>query len=206
MLAMSSALPREASAPAAEHDAASATAAPWNINALPQPQASSDVDIGAIVRGFDTQARAAGQRLLDRPPALLVFVSFAMPEPSLRLLVAQAARVRARVLLRGLAGGSLQETVRRAQGVVGKQGALSVNPDAFERFDVKSVPTFVLLHAGPSPEGCMGQACVPVDDFIAVSGDVSLDHALAHLTAQAPAFAELANALRARLAQTESKR
>lgn len=161
-----------------------------NIDALPKPATQSPVDLEALARGFDAQTGQAA--LMPKPgPALLVFISFAMPEAALTRLVDQAARAQASLILRGLVDGSLVHTVSRVQQLVGtRKVAVQIDPQAFDRYAITKTPTFVLVRDGTQPQPCAGGLCVPGDGFAAASGDVSLDYALAFFQRSAPRFSK----------------
>ncbi|RJG00559.1 type-F conjugative transfer system pilin assembly protein TrbC [Noviherbaspirillum sedimenti] len=162
-----------------------------NIDALPQPAASSPLDLEALARGYQagTEGMAMTQGLSARP-ALMIFISFSMPQPTLQRLVDQAARAQATLLIRGFVDGSLRETVTRMQALIGqRQVAVQIDPQAFDRFAVTRTPTFVLVRAGAKGEPCGAGQCLPAEAFMATSGDVSLDYALAFIERQAPRFA-----------------
>lgn len=170
------------------------------IDALPQPASRAPIDLEALARGFEKgpgpQAPSA------RPgPALLVFVSFAMPEAALSRLVDQAARTRASLVLRGLVDGSLVRTVTRVQQLIGnRQVAVQIDPQAFDRYAVTRTPSFVLVRdAAPAAAPCASGLCVPADGYVIAAGDVSLDYALAYFQRSAPAFATDAGAFLKRL-------
>jgi conjugal transfer pilus assembly protein TrbC len=160
------------------------------VDALPQPLANRRIDLGAIARGYEAMDPAAsGAAPLAGGPALLVFVTFAMPEAALERLIDQAARTGAAVLLRGLVDGSLQKTVLRAQRLIGqRQIGVQIDPQAFDRFSVSSAPTFVLLKGGAAPSPCAAGTCYPPSAYVAVAGDVSLDYALEFIRRSTPAF------------------
>ncbi len=141
-------------------------------------------------------ARPAGPAAAGPPPPL-VLVSFSVPEPSLRSLLREAARIRAPVVLRGLKDGSLKATVEallRLQGIgpeaswppskpAGHELAgLAVDPTAFRRFRVEAVPAFVVL-AEPLPP-CTDEAC-PTPPHLIARGEVSLAYALDVMARQA---------------------
>lgn len=173
-----------------EVNAAARQAAP-RIEALPRPASSSPPDLGALANGYDAAAEsAASATALKRGPALLAFISFSMPDAALQRIVEQAARTRARVVLRGLANGSLRETVQKAQMLIGKrQVEFQIDPQSFDRFEVVKAPTYVLIKDGAKEAPCRAGACLASDAFVAVSGDVSLDYALEHIEHHAPRFA-----------------
>lgn len=128
-----------------------------------------------------------------------VFVTLAMPRTSLEQLIDQAERAHAVLVLRGLKGNSMRQTVAAVQRLVGnRRVAWTIDPEAFTRYGVTLAPTVVLdLSTGTTP-GCR-DACRDQRDFLSVSGDVSLDYALAYLRRQRPQHAARIDPLLARL-------
>lgn len=110
---------------------------------------------------------------------LLIFVSFSMPEQSLKLWSEQAAKVGAKLLLRGFFEDSLQRTVNRAGELFGKQASaeLLIDPEAFQQFNVQSVPAIVVTKREP----CLREDCPP-PVFDLVYGDSDLESALRLIT------------------------
>ena len=171
------------------------------LDALPQPLTQRPIDLGAIAQGFEAMGQPApGRASINDGPALLVFISFSMPEATLTRLVDQATRARATLVLRGLVEGSLQKTVLRAQGLIGQRKVgFQIDPQAFDRFSITATPTFVLLKAGAVAAPCAAGTCFPGSSFAAVAGDVSIDYALEHFRRAAPSFSRDAGALLAAL-------
>jgi len=167
------------------------------LDALPQPINKRQIDLGAIASGYEAMGRPSpNASLATNGPALLVFVSFSMPDPSLSRLVDQAARSGATLVLRGLSGGSLQQTVTRVQGLIGqRQVAFQIDPQAFDRFSVTTTPTFVLLKEGAVPAPCAAGTCFPASSFVSAAGDVSVDYALEFFKRSAPTFASEAGVI-----------
>lgn len=166
------------------------------IDALPKPLTNAIPNLSDIAQGY-AQGPAP---TLASGPGLFVFVSLAMPEPTLARLVDQATRTRAAILIRGFANGSLRETVARIQKLVGKREvAVLIDPQAFDRYAVKRVPTFVLARDGNRPASCADGTCPPPTDFVSAAGDVSLDYALDQLRRAAPRFGSDAGVFLARL-------
>lgn len=170
-----------------------------NVDALPKPATQAPLDLEALSRGFDAQTGQA--TLTPKPgPALLVFISFAMPDATLARLVDQAARAQASLVLRGLVDGSLVHTVSRVQQLIGTHKvAVQIDPQAFDRYAITKTPTFVLLRDGTQPQPCASGLCVPGDSFVAAAGDVSLDYALNFFQRSAPGFAKDAGGFLKRL-------
>jgi len=185
---------------AAERQAAPVPTRP-NVEALPQPARGSLIDLEALARGYATQATAMNQAQgLASGPGLLLFISLSMPRPTLQRLVDQAARAKASIVLRGFANGSLRDTVVQVQGLIGtRQVAVQIDPQAFDRFSVTRVPTFVLVRDGTRPVSCASGSCAPADSFLRTSGDVSLDYALEQMRRSAPGFGPAAERFLQRL-------
>lgn len=163
-----------------------------NIDALPQPQTQAPIDLEALAKGYSAQSDAMAQAQgLATGPGLFVFISLSMPQATLQRLVDQAARARASVFIRGLAGGSLRTTVAQVQGLIGqRQVAVQIDPQAFDRFSIERVPSFVLVRDGARPVSCASGTCAPPEGFLRTTGDVSLDYALEHMQRKAPQFAK----------------
>lgn len=161
-----------------------------NVEALPQPLSHAPIDLEALARGYASQAEAMTQAQgLAMGPGLLVFVSLSMPRPTLQRLIDQAARAKASIILRGFTNGSLRDTVAQVQGLIGsRQVAMQIDPQAFDRYAVTQVPTFVLVRDGTRAVACASGRCAPADSFLQTSGDVSLDYALEHMRRSAPGF------------------
>ena len=171
------------------------------LDALPQPRVQRQIDLGAIARGYEAMGQPTpGSSPLQNGPSILVFVSFSMPEPTLGRLIDQAARSGATLVLRGLVDGSLQQTVLRAQRLIGRrQVGFQIDPQAFDRFSVSATPTFVLLKAGAAPTPCAAGTCFAATQFVSAAGDVSIDYALEFFKRSAPSFSREAGALLSKL-------
>lgn len=128
----------------------------------------------------------------DNDPHPLIFVSFSLPEDSLRSLMAEAGRTGSPLVLRGLVDNSMQRTAARLGELLGTKNdreasaestpSLAIDPTLFERFDVDKVPAFILPRdtiAPCTPEGC------PVPEHLKVAGDVSLAYALGVMAREA---------------------
>jgi conjugal transfer pilus assembly protein TrbC len=154
------------------------------IENLPQPVTRMPIDLEAISKGFDVQSgsQAAAMTPGKARPKMLIFVSFAMPEPTLQRLVDQAARAGATIVLRGLVNGSIRETVTRMQALIGsRRVAVQIDPEAFDRYGITRTPTFVLTMDGTGAEACASRVCGSSQRFAKVAGDVTLDYAMRYL-------------------------
>jgi conjugal transfer pilus assembly protein TrbC len=168
------------------------------IDALPQPMAGAKVDLAAVARGFE--AAGVGAMPVTVGPRLLVFISLAMPEGSLRRLAADAPRAGAVLVLRGLEGGSMIKTAARIRKLGGAgKASIQIDPKAFLRFGIEQVPTMVLARDVAAASPCQERGCAAQEGFVAVAGDVTLAYALDHVVRNAPRFAPEARRLRATL-------
>ena len=180
------------------------TAGP-RIDVLPQPQVKVPVDLEALSKAYALQMKAAQPpgTILNGGPILMLFISLSMPDATLKRLVSQAARAKASLLIRGLLNGSLRDTVARTQALLaGQSVAFQIDPQAFERYAITQVPSFVLVREGadstPCGDGGRG-SCAPPDDYVRLAGDVSLDYALGHIQHRTPRFSKDAGAFIQRL-------
>jgi conjugal transfer pilus assembly protein TrbC len=122
-------------------------------------------------------------------PLLLVFVSLDMPKPSLVRLVEQAEIYQATLVLRGVKSRSIKQTMETVGQLVGtRQVAWMIDPEPFERFQVKVVPTMVWL-----PEGSHTSATAP-PPYVSLTGDVTLQFALSKIGEMMPAYRQRVDA------------
>jgi conjugal transfer pilus assembly protein TrbC len=146
------------------------------------------VDIEAIARG--KLRLPTGNGASWAAPALRIFITLDMPPASLRLLVDQAARSGAVLVLRGLKGESLRETLAVVRPLIGERHvAWLIDPEAFTRFGVQHAPTFVLALNDDAPADAQPNCisgCVAPPAFVSVAGDVSLDYALEAMMRRRP--------------------
>ncbi|WP_174999223.1 type-F conjugative transfer system pilin assembly protein TrbC [Rugamonas aquatica] len=150
------------------------------------------VDLESLARQRDRAGAAPG-------PALMVFISFSLPDATLQRLVEQAEISGAVLLLRGLEQQSLLRTTEHARRLIGRhQVAWQIDPRAFRQYAVQQAPTFVLARSGAG-SGCGALQCAAAADYLAVAGDVSLDYALEHMAGAAPEYAGLAGQYLARM-------
>ncbi len=123
-------------------------------------------------------------------PSLRIFVSLSMPETSLRLLVAQAERSGASLVLRGLKTNSMKQTLEAVQALIGERKVnWQIDPEAYTRYSVRHAPTFVLTKSGSEGDtnsASCGTSCIAANAFYSVAGDVSLDYALDTLVRRYP--------------------
>lgn len=144
-------------------------------------------DLPSVLERYQQEQDRMVRRMQSDVPdipqdAVLVFVSFSMPEGVLTALARQARAVGATLVLRGMKEGSLRETKEAALAVNRAGAAWQINPGLFESFNVTSVPTFVVtgnkdvLDRGCPLDGAV--ACSLSGTYASISGDLSIELAL----------------------------
>lgn len=152
---------------------------------VPTPERAG-IDIEALAKRYEQKAAA---RKMDD---LMIFASFTMPAESLKRIVSQANRVGASVVLRGFKNNSLKDTALAIQALGEQGGNVLVNPNAFTKYKIQAVPTMVLARA-ETIDQVDNEGCALPDNYVAVSGDVSLDYALEEIVRRAPPFEAVAS-------------
>jgi len=111
---------------------------------------------------------------LVQEPEILIFVSFSMPEQSLKLWAEQASKINGKLLLRGFLENSWLRTTTKVQTLFDNNDVeLFIDPEAFERFDIQTVPAVVVTE----PDNCRTESCL-LPSFDIVAGDTSVEDAL----------------------------
>jgi len=170
-------------------------------NIAPQRPA---IDVEGIARRYSENRLAFGTAGTTQP-ALRIFVTLAMPEASLKLVAAQAAKAQAPIVIRGLKNESLTVTLAAVQRIIGQTPvAWQIDPPAFARYRVDRAPAFVLLRQGAASaddNSACKAGCERPEAFVSVAGDVSLAYALQFIARSRPAFAAEAGRYLKRLGQ-----
>ena len=112
-------------------------------------------------------------------PEVIVFMSLAVPEPSWREWSAEAARIGAPMVLRGVLADGFTATVRAIRARQSGDGAgAGIDPRLFRLFRIAHVPAVAVVPGGVGPcssPGCSADAPPPHD---LVTGNVGLEAAL----------------------------
>lgn len=152
---------------------------------------------------FDAMVVAAG-READKSgdaPRFVAFASLSMPEASLRQLIGDVGRAGGVVVFQGFPNNSVKRFTATIARVVpqGGSNAVGIDPRLFRAFEVTAVPTYVV--ASTDFDLCDGFDCtthVPPHDRM--TGNVTVDHALATFASGSGPGAGIAALYRDRLA------
>ena len=149
---------------------------------------------------------AAGKDAENRQASgMLVFVSMGMPKPSLERVVADAQRTKATLVLRSAKDLSVKQTAAAIADVMTQAKAAcswQIDPSLFKRFDVRAVPTYVLIDPARPIQVACGQNQCQEAVHAKVAGDVSMSHALSLIEQHDPEFAGVARQMAWRLAHS----
>ncbi|CAL7962392.1 conjugal transfer pilus assembly protein TrbC [Gammaproteobacteria bacterium] len=89
---------------------------------------------------------------LNTTEQAIVFVSFSMPDLSLKQIINDASRYKIPVVIRGLYKNSFRETVNKIFELVkeNNKGGIAINPRWFRDYEIKAVPAVVISSGAKS--------------------------------------------------------
>jgi len=155
------------------------------------PRTPAPIDPAALSAQTQDFAKAVSGQVMGakNQPALLLFVSLSMPQESLLAYADQAEQAKATIVIRGVKDRSMRRTMEAVQKIIGERKvAWVIDPTAFDRFDVTTVPTVVLTSASLAGATCSTRECTAPDSFAKVAGDVPIDHSLQEIQRRVPAL------------------
>jgi conjugal transfer pilus assembly protein TrbC len=165
------------------------------------PKVQGSVDLSRLAEQYEQIRRGPSDTGQERQASgLIVFVSLGLPRPTLERLVADAERVKATLVLRGVRDRSVTKTAKTIAELIGKRTvSWQIDPALFTRFEVRAVPTFVLIDPSkPILVACNSGQCQQAA-YAKVAGDVSIGHALGAIEELDRTLAGTAKAMGARL-------
>jgi conjugal transfer pilus assembly protein TrbC len=141
-----------------------------------------------IVLYFPINMNVYANTKSDAP--IMIFVSFSMPDASIKGWMKEAEIIHAPVVIRGLINNSFKETMKKmAELAKDNHGGVQLDPTLFQRFHIEKVPAVVVsLVQNCSPN----QTCL--DDFDVIYGDVTAEYALTKISNQNDSVSKLAKA------------
>ncbi len=166
---------------------------------------NASVDPMAIAAKYD--APAPDLKSAEKSD-LMVFVSFSMPEASLKRIAVETAKAGGVMVIRGFKDDSLKATIAATEELAALHGELLIHPDLFDHYHISEVPVTVLAKATDQVKDCAGNEeeglCT---EQYQVKGDVSLHEALDYFTHKKgnPTLQDMAKAKLAQLERIEEK-
>jgi type-F conjugative transfer system pilin assembly protein TrbC len=110
---------------------------------------------GRGCRGCKSELSQPAPRDFDSDNGILVFVSFSVPAPALKILSGQAKKHGAKLILRGAVDGSFRKTAEFMEKIA-VDGDMFVHPELFRKHGIKRVPTFVKMKDGKEVDRLSG--------------------------------------------------
>ena len=183
---------REASSALSNVDSVPTPTLPNFPNLTDEQLQRARTDINQLLNRAQTQGPTS-QNPMDQKsgPQLYVFVSFSMPDITLKRLLTQAARIDGSLILRGMVDDNMGKTKDKIMqlmeadesGHTQINGGFAIDPTLFQRFDIGQVPSFVLTNT--PAERCNNNGC-PDTDYVRLSGDTTVEYALETMAREAP--------------------
>ncbi|MCY4384898.1 MAG: type-F conjugative transfer system pilin assembly protein TrbC [Nitrospinae bacterium] len=118
---------------------------------------------------------------LSAPPKgseIIVFMSLSIPASVWREWSAEAARIGAPLVLRGVAREGLRATVKRVGAHLAEGAGAAIDPRLFRLFEVTAVPAVVVVPGGVPACKSRGCASDPSPPHDRIKGNTGLDAAL----------------------------
>lgn len=107
---------------------------------------------------------------------ILIFVSFSMSDQNLKSWMREANQIKAPLIIRGLVNNSIRDTANRIKKIAPKVGGFSIDPVAFQKFNIQTVPAVVFVK---SPNSLVNSETIMTPkDFDIVYGNIHLKEAL----------------------------
>ncbi len=109
---------------------------------------------------------------------VLIFVSFSMPIKSLQAWSAQAQKIQAPLVIRGLVNDSFSDTQKAVKQMIGDgNGGVVIDPRLFQQYHITQVPA-VLVRETDHNTCLPSQSCWHPETTDVIFGDIGLENAL----------------------------
>lgn len=149
------------------------------------------VDPGQLAKQY---GQIQGAQSEDERFNLIVFVSLTMPEEALKKIGEDTKRAGGVIVLRGmkygLQAGTWLKSLEALKPLANTGANIQVNPELFQQFSVKAVPTFVVSANPVGDKGCGDGSCAA--GIGSIVGDVSLEYALEKIAERKDAVGRIA--------------
>lgn len=132
-----------------------------------------NVDVQAIAERYKKRVEAEQKAI----SGIVAFVSFSMPEASIKKIIADTLKVNGTVAFVGFKNNDFKETAKEIRRLDIRKGNIQINPNAFKQYRIDVVPSIVMVKA-QAEESLDGEGCVLPQNYSKVTGDVSLEFAL----------------------------
>ncbi|QNX28739.1 type-F conjugative transfer system pilin assembly protein TrbC (plasmid) [Acinetobacter seifertii] len=144
-------------------------------NSFPNVQVGkfSNIDVQKIAERYKKRVDEEKKSV----SGVIAFVSFSMPDASIKKIIADTLKVNGTVLFIGFKNNEFKETAKEIRRLDIRKGNIQINPNAFKQYKIDVVPSIVLVKA-KAEERIDEEGCVLPENYSKVTGDVSLEYAL----------------------------
>lgn len=144
-------------------------------NSFPNVQVGkfSNIDVQKIAERYKKKVDADKKTV----SGVIAFVSFSMPDASIKKIIADTLKVNGTVLFIGFKNNEFKETAKEIRRLDIRKGNIQINPNAFKQYKIDVVPSIVLVKA-KAEERIDEEGCVLPENYSKVTGDVSIEYAL----------------------------
>jgi conjugal transfer pilus assembly protein TrbC len=150
----------------------------------PIQPAKKPLSVEDIAKSFKTPKIDVGSNAI-------FFVSFSMPESSLKRIASEAKKIKARLVINGLYQDDWKSTQIKIGSIFGETGVFEIDPRLFNQFKINSVPALV-LHDEVADFARDEAGCTLPKHFVSVFGDVSAFVLLDEILKNSPSFSDSA--------------
>lgn len=156
---------------------------PSNFPNIATPKASN-IDIADIAKKYERKVEA------KKTEGLIAFVSFSMPEESLKKIITDTTKAGGIVVFNGFLDGSkINSTVGALRKIVPNVTAIQVNPNAFIKYKIDKVPAYVLVKQDASLNLDLDKdGCALPGHYVVIRGDVDVAFAMQKITEKSPTY------------------
>lgn len=162
-----------------------------NLGNLPKPLIDINGSFNQRTKNFSLSADKIDP-LKPIESKMKLFISFSMNDESIKKYVQEAHRIGRDNISLSLIGLKNGTSMRETSAYIGKltkgyNVSVEIDPPAFERFDIKTVPALVVYHDDPIYEAMCATGVQPEKDskvlekWIGTAGDVSIAYSIEHL-------------------------
>ena len=134
-----------------------------------------------------------------RGPEVVVFMSLSVPAASWREWSAEAARIGAPLVLRGVVRGGLRATVKRVGTHLAGDAGAAIDPRLFRLFEIDTVPAVAVVPGGVPPCKSRGCSADPAPPHDIIRGNIGVEAALEAVAREGGAGRETARRRLAKL-------
>lgn len=123
---------------------------------------------------------------VERSP-LVIFISFSMPDKSIKAILDDGSKVNAPVVIRGLVDHSFKKTLEKIYSITKNPAhSIQIDPESFKRYGISQVPAYLLRENCAQDKDCLEKTHI-------IYGDIVLENVLQHFAHDNEGLRDVAN-------------